>query len=502
MQANAYGGLSERARRRALEIANDGDLRIRTPKNLLKADLDESRTLETRIAPREDPRLPIPDATVPNAGLGREIETSLMRYLRRMRRRCDPASGPTRRFAGAPFSTSTTMLASLDSVTPYATLSNPFPQGYAYPEGRSSGLLTALGSAMDTGLPAALETAYNQQWNFTIQRALSQNFTLQVAYAGNKGTHLAAFEQGGVNADQLPVRYMSLGQNLLTLVDNPYYGKVKIGTMSQAKVQAGYLLRPYSAWESVNPAVSGVGNSNYHSLQAMMQKRFAGGTSLTASYTWSKTISDVTDGEWSTGQTIRNYYCLSCERSVSLYDVPHRLTAGFTSELPFGKNKAIGSQWPTVLNTIAGGWQANVLATLASGQPLAFGVNTNTSNSYGGGQHPDATGVPASLGDAQSYLAWFNTAAYAAPATYTFGNVARTTTSVRRDLSRNVDFSLFKTFSFGEKFRLEFRAEAFNLTNTCVFAAPTTKVGNTSFGVITAQNNTPRQMQLGMKLSF
>ena len=73
---------------------------------------------------------------------------------------------------------------------------------------------------------------------------------------------------------------------------------------------------------------------------------------------------------------------------------------------------------------------------------------------------------------------------------------------VRRDLSRNVDFSLFKTFSFGEKFRLEFRAEAFNLTNTCVFAAPNTKVGNTSFGVITAQNNTPRQMQLGMKLSF
>lgn len=394
------------------------------------------------------------------------------------------------------------MLASLDSVTPYATLSNPFPQGYAYPEGRSAGLLTALGSSMDTGLPSALQTAYNQQWNFTIQRALSQNFTLQVAYAGNKGTHLAAFEQGGIDANQLPVQYMSLGQSLLTMVDNPYYGKVKLGTMSQAKVQTGYLLRPYSAWESVNPAASGVGNSNYHALQAMLQKRFASGVSLTASYTWSKTISDVTDGEWSTGQTIRSYYCLSCERSVSVYDIPHRFTAGFTAELPFGKNKAIGSNWPAALNMIAGGWQTNVLATLASGQPLVFGVNTNTSYSYGGGQHPDVTGVSASLGDAQTYGKWFNTAAFAAPATYTFGNLSRTFTAVRRDLTRNIDFSLFKGFSFKEKVKLEFRAEAFNLTNTCVFAAPNAKVGSTSFGIVTAQNNTPRQMQLGLKLLF
>lgn len=60
IQANAYGGLSERARRRALEIANDSDLRIRAPKNFLKEDLVEARTLETRVAPTQDPRLPIP----------------------------------------------------------------------------------------------------------------------------------------------------------------------------------------------------------------------------------------------------------------------------------------------------------------------------------------------------------------------------------------------------------------------------------------------------------
>jgi hypothetical protein len=79
MQANAYGGLSERARRRALEIANDADLRIRAPKNFLKVDLDESRTLETRVAPTEDPRLPIP---APNRRRSCAVTTSARDWIR------------------------------------------------------------------------------------------------------------------------------------------------------------------------------------------------------------------------------------------------------------------------------------------------------------------------------------------------------------------------------------------------------------------------------------
>lgn len=73
MQANAYGGLSERARRRALEIANDSDLRIRAPKDFLKVDLDESRTLETRVAPTEDPRLPMPGTELVRRYRGKDV---------------------------------------------------------------------------------------------------------------------------------------------------------------------------------------------------------------------------------------------------------------------------------------------------------------------------------------------------------------------------------------------------------------------------------------------
>ena len=414
------------------------------------------------------------------------------------------ASGPTRRFAGAPFSTSTSLLASIDSVTPYATLSNPFPDGFVYPDGSSKGLLAAVGTGLETGLPAQLKTGYNQQWNFTIQRALTQNTMLQVAYAGNKGTHLTAFEWSGVvNVNQLRPETLSQGSALTKLVNNPFYGYISSGALSKQQIQAGQLLRPYPEWDAVDPAVIGVGNSIYHSLQAMFQKRFASGTSMIASYTWSKSISDVADGEWANGSfTVRNFYCFSCERAVSVYDTPHRFTLSFTSELPFGKGKRFGSSWPGVVNHVLGGWQANAFATLCSGQPLVFGVGTNTSYSMGGNQHPDATGVSADLGGAQTIYKWFDTAAFTHPANYTFGNLGRTYTAVRRDLTRNIDASLFKAFRIMEKLRLEFRAEAFNLTNTPVFAAPNRTVDSSSFGIVTSQNNQPRQFQLGLKLIY
>ncbi len=73
LQANAWGGLSERARLRALEIANDADLRVRAPKNFLKEGLDESRTIEKRIAPSEDPRLPIPGSLLVRRYRGKDV---------------------------------------------------------------------------------------------------------------------------------------------------------------------------------------------------------------------------------------------------------------------------------------------------------------------------------------------------------------------------------------------------------------------------------------------
>src|SRR5262249_6679263 len=140
-----------------------------------------------------------------------------------------------------------------------------------------------------------------------------------------------------------------------------------------------------------------------------------------------------------------------------------------------GKGKIIGSNWNRVVNSILGGWQANGILTLASGQPLFFYTASNNSYTFGGGQHPDVVGDPV-LSSGKSISQWFNTAAFAQPANFTSGTLARSYSGVRQDKSKNLDFSLFKNFEIKERYRLAFRAEAFNLTNTPVFGFPGTTI--------------------------
>jgi hypothetical protein len=338
---------------------------------------------------------------------------------------------------------------------------------------------------------------------------LSQNLLLQVAYVGNKGTHNDVMYP---DIDQLPLQDESLGNSLLNLVPNPFAGLISAGgTLNQPTVTYGQTLLPYPGWTSVGPLFDGWGNSTYNALQAMLQKRYANGTTFIAGYTWSRAMSDVSDGSfvdggnewWNSGSSsIRNIYCLSCEKAVSPFDVPHRFTLTGVSELPFGRGKRWGSSVPSLVNQFVGGWQVNGILTLASGMPLVLTTAVNTSYSYGGGQHPDLVGNPVLPKGQQNINEWFNVNAFAQPANFTFGNFGRTLTAVRQDWTRNLDFSILKNFPIKEKAQLQFRAEAFNLTNTPVFGPPGTLSGASNFGVINSQANVPRNIQLALKFIF
>jgi hypothetical protein len=257
----------------------------------------------------------------------------------------------------------------------------------------------------------------------------------------------------------------------------------------------------------VSPSWFPAGNANYEALQAMFQKRFTGGTSFMASYTWSNEFDNVFDGLWSnnsgvTNDTVRNYYCLECEYHVSSYDVPQRFVLSWESALPFGSGKLIGSSWKGVTNAVLGGWQANGILTLESGMPLEFTTAENTSYSNGGNQHPNLVpGVNPVLSN-PTISEWFNRAAFAQPANFTFGTMGITYTGVRNPWTRDIDFSLFKNYNFKERYILQFRAEAFNLFNTVIFGAPDTTVGSSGFGIISGQANSPRTFQLALKLMF
>jgi hypothetical protein len=189
-------------------------------------------------------------------------------------------------------------------------------------------------------------------------------------------------------------------------------------------------------------------------------------------------------------------------RGLSAYDQPHRLVANFTYELPFGRGKSLGANWNRALAAILGQWQVNGIITYNSSRPLVFGVIQNTSNSFGGGQHPDTTGVSAQLNGSERTLErWFDTSQFSLPAPYKFGNLGRTT-NLRADAFKNINFSIFKSFRLREGLEIQFRAESFNLLNQVVFAAPNTQVGSPTFGRVTGQDNGPRQLQFALKVLF
>ena len=185
--------------------------------------------------------------------------------------------------------------------------------------------------------------------------------------------------------NMLPPNYSSLGNQLLKLVDNPFYGVISSGPLAQQQVQYGQLLLPFPAWQTVAADGMAIGNSEYQALQVSYNKRFSKGLSIIGSYTWSKLMTDVANGTWAGTASVRSYYCLRCEHSPSTYDVPHRFTLSAVGELPFGKGKAFGGDWNRVVDTLLGGWQANGILTLASGQPLVFATATNNSYTFGGG---------------------------------------------------------------------------------------------------------------------
>jgi hypothetical protein len=413
-----------------------------------------------------------------------------------------PYAGATRAFTSTAFQTATPWVNTVDRVHPKDLYSNPFPSGYVYPPGSSQGLLSAIGLNLTSALPSTLKTLYNQQWNFSIQRSIATDMLVQVAYVGNKGTHLPWTGGGGsAGMNMLPPNLSSLGNQLLQLVNNPFYGIIPSGPLAQPQVQYGQLLLPFPAWQQVAADGIAIANSEYQSLQASYTKRFSKGVSIISGYTWSKLMTDVANGTWAGTASVRSYYCVRCEHSPSTYDVPHRFTLSGVGELPFGRGKTFGSSWNRVVDAFLGGWQANGIFTLSSGQPLVFATATNNSYTFGGGQHPDVVGNPV-LSSGKSIYQWFNTAAFAQPANFSSGNLSRTYTGVRLDKTKNLDFSLFKNFQITERFRLAFRAESFNLTNTPVFGAPGTTVNGANFGIITGQSNVPRNIQLGLKLIF
>ena len=208
-------------------------------------------------------------------------------------------------------------------------------------------------------------------------------------------------------------------------------------------------------------------------------------------------------GNFNGNGTVQDYYNRKGEWSLSTFDVSRRLVASAVYSLPFGRKKQFGANWNRLMDAVLGGWQANGIFSWQTGLPLTLSAS-NAANIFNPGVRPNNNGASGVLsGSVESRLnRYFNTSVFSQPEPYTFGNVSRTSPDIRTPAARNLDLSLFKNFAVNERLKVEFRAESFNAFNTPVFGGPNNNVSSGSFGVISSQANSPRQMQMALKLLF
>ncbi len=345
-----------------------------------------------------------------------------------------------------------------------------------------------------------------QQWNLQLQQQLSSGTSVTVAYVGTTGQRMRS--------------WFNLNNQILNEAPN-------------AKL--------YPALSSIERGVAN-GASNYNGLQIFLNSRMSHGVQVTAAYTWSHTLDD-SNGAFNTGANSAgnrifiepNGPNFKANYGNSDQDQRNVFVLSGLAELPFGRGKKFASNIPSALNYIVGGWQLNTVATISSGTPF----DVTTGNYFylapdGTTSQPSASlnnraDIVKPIHYVKSLHEWFDTTSFVRPPvinpngqTSTF---IRPGTLERNQLTgpdyRDLDLSIFKNFPIFENVKGEFRAEAYNLTNTPAFTNPngsidscpgsavavcnanTSGQDNGSFGQINGTRvHSERQLQLAFRVQF
>jgi hypothetical protein len=425
------------------------------------------------------------------------------------------------------------LAATPDGLKPLNALSNPFPLGVIPAFGRNQALLTVQGNGLEAPL-TGYKAPYVQQWNFDIQRQFPHDTLVDIAYAGSKGTRLPMHSQ---DLNQLQPQFLPKTAqdvtNLTAQVINPFAGNcppphtaqctgpVQTGGVgTNYTVNAAQLLLPFPQFDDVSMAEPNNRDSIYHSMQLKVQKRFAAGAQVLASYTVSKLI-DNTNSEinWLEASPVSwndaNAYDLRHERALDAFDVPQRLVLASVLDLPFGRGKKFGSNLNGVANKLISGWGVDTIITFQRGFPIIISGCPGLLSSSGvpnvGCSRATRTKVSSLMGGSLNdrLNQWFDTSVFTNTNDYSYGNDTRTEPNIRNDGSRNFDFAFFKNTRFGPDERLgaEFRAEFFNGFNHPQFNPPNTNCCSSvaqggSFGQVTGQYNLPRLIQFALRFTF
>ena len=389
-----------------------------------------------------------------------------------------------------------------DGITPQDLLANPFPSGVNRPVGASRGLLTQTGSDV-TAVQRSRSTGYTQNFSYDLQFELGPGSVLEIGYSGVLGRKL---NLGGLrNVNQLPSSALSLGNALNEQVTNPFFGQFATGVFAGRTLPRHRLLRPHSQFNTVELSGDTPGaTSSFNALYLKYNKSFRSGLTILTSYQFSKNIDNASENQgWIINERFRDVNNLSLDRSISAHDVPHSFAGTVLYEVPFGKGRKFGSSMPKAAELIAGGWELATTARFASGLPQRLEA-PNALATYGfsilNAQVADLKNL--NVAERTPSL-WFNTTAVSSPPPFTIGNAPRFTPNLRADGTHHADVNLSKNFRVLEKIQIQFRAEAYNITNTPQFSAPGLTVGAADFGQVNGTRfNDRRNIQFGLKILF
>jgi hypothetical protein len=304
----------------------------------------------------------------------------------------------------------------------------------------SSGVIPVPAAYSARALTQRVSRGYIESFNLTIQKQLPAGFTWQGGYVASRQIHINQILN--LNAGQV----LGAGQ-----AGQPFFQK--FGRTAETAV-----LGP-------------VGTNKYDSLQTTLTKRFAKGYQLNVVYTWSKVIGICCDELSDNPPRVQalNYFYLN--RALMPYDRTHNFNTSFVAELPFGNGKKYLTHG--VAAAIAGGWQANGLLSLYSGSPFSVSAS-DTLSLPGSNQRADQVKPDVAIyGDPAMY---FDPTAFRGVTGARFGTAGYN--SLRGPGTRNLDFSIYRTFRFTERVSAQFRAEVFNLTNTPHFSNPSANASN------------------------
>ncbi|HUO26763.1 MAG TPA: carboxypeptidase regulatory-like domain-containing protein [Candidatus Aquilonibacter sp.] len=330
--------------------------------------------------------------------------------------------------------------------------------------------------------------SYVEQWSFSAQRALPDNFVGAVYYLGSHGVHL-------------------LETSVVNLID-PATG-----------------LAQYAAYGFNSPAIpwrGSIGSSSYNGLSVALRRPFSHSLLVAANYTYSHEIDNGSNGSGD-GDEIspQNALCQACDRASGAWDATHVVNGNAVYQLPFGRGKRMLND-NGIASSVLGNWELTTTALARTGFPVNVLMPSSATAVDGssGTLRPDLVpGVSLTPPGGRTVAEWINPAAFAAPpinaaGDYEFGTAPRNL--LRGPGTWQVDLGVGKYVSLTERANLEFRAEFFNLfnhpqlgppqstfnpSNTTGFGSIITTV-NTTTPISPVGSGTPREIQFALRVAF